>query len=79
MLVSNFNLSLVFVSKIKLNFYKKMTQKMHDNLQKKYKNSVFQILKICKRLVILILIQQLGKKYTGLCNCLEISSQKGFR
>ena len=56
-----------------------MTQKMHDNLQKKYKNSVFQILRICKRLAILILIQQLGKKYNGLCNCLEISPQKGFR
>ena len=45
--VSNFNFSLVFVGKIKLNFYyKKMTEKMYDNLQEKYKNSVFQILKI---------------------------------
>ena len=36
--VSNFNFSLVFVGKIKLNFhYKKMAEKMHDNLQKKYK------------------------------------------
>ena len=25
-----------------------MTKKMYDNLQEKYKNSVFQILKICK-------------------------------
>ena len=25
-----------------------MTGKMYDNLQEKYKNSVFQILKICK-------------------------------
>ena len=25
-----------------------MTEKMYENLQKKYKNSVFQILKICK-------------------------------
>ena len=25
-----------------------MTEKMYDNLQEKYKNSVFQILKICK-------------------------------
>ena len=49
--VINFNFSLVFVSKIKLNFcYKKMIEKMYDNLQEKYKNSVFQILKICKQL-----------------------------
>ena len=39
----------IFVCKIKLNFhYKKMTKKMYDNLLEKYKNSVFQILKICK-------------------------------
>ena len=25
-----------------------MSEKMYDNLQEKYKNSVFQILKICK-------------------------------
>ena len=25
-----------------------MTEKMYDNFQEKYKNSVFQILKICK-------------------------------
>ena len=25
-----------------------MTEKMNDNLQEKYKNSVFQILKVCK-------------------------------
>ena len=32
--VSNFNFSLVFVGTIKLNFcYKKMTEKMYDNLQ----------------------------------------------
>ena len=49
--VSNFNFLLVFVGKIKLNFhYKKMTEKMYDNLQEKYKNSLFQILKICKAL-----------------------------
>ena len=47
--VSNFNFSLVFVDKITLNFYyKKMKEKMYDNLQEKYKNSVFQILKICQ-------------------------------
>ena len=45
--VSNFNF--VFVGKIKLNFYyKMMTEKIYDNFQEKYKNSVFQILKICK-------------------------------
>ena len=49
-----------------------MTKKMYDNLQEKYENSVFQILKISKPL--LSLIQQLGRKYTGLCSCLEIRS-----
>ena len=40
--MSNFNISLVFVSKIKSNFhYKKMTGKIYGNLQGKYKNSVF--------------------------------------
>ena len=38
--VSSFNFLLVFVSKIKSNFhYKKMTEKIYDNLQEKYKNS----------------------------------------
>ena len=47
--VSNSNFPLVFVGKINLNFYyKKMTEKMYDNLQEKYISSVFQILKICK-------------------------------
>ena len=47
--MSNFNFSLVFVGKIKLNvYYKKMTEKMYNNLQEKYKNNVFQILKIYK-------------------------------
>ena len=27
-----------------------MTEKIYDNLQEKYKNTVFQILKICKAL-----------------------------
>ena len=49
--MSSFNFSLVFVGKIKLNsHYKKMTEKTVDNLQKKYKHSVFQILKTCKAL-----------------------------
>ena len=39
----------IFVSKIRLNFhYKIMTEKMYDKLLEKYKNSIFQILKICK-------------------------------
>ena len=47
--VSNFNFPLVYVGKIKLNSrYKKMIEKMYDNLQEKYKKSVFQILDICK-------------------------------
>ena len=47
--VSNFNFLSVFVGKIKLNFYyKKITDKMYDNMKGKYKNNVFQILKICK-------------------------------
>ena len=38
--VSNFNVSLVFVGKIELNFYyKKMTEKMYDNVQDKYDNN----------------------------------------
>ena len=47
--VSNSNFPLVFVGKINLNFYyKKMTEKMHDNLQEKYLSNVFQSLKTCK-------------------------------
>ena len=47
---------------------------MYDNLQEDYKNSIFQILKICKirtleRLAIVTLFGQLEKEYTGLCNC----------
>ena len=42
--VSNFDFSLVFVVKIKLNIrYKKMTL-----WQEKYKSSFFQVLKVCK-------------------------------
>ena len=57
--------------KNRLNFhYRKMTEKMYDKLLEKY--SVFQILNSC--LTILILIRQLGKKYTCLCNYLKIKS-----
>ena len=39
----------MFVGKIKLNcHYIKMTKKMYDNLQEKYKNNLFQILNIHK-------------------------------
>ena len=39
----------IFVGKIELNFhYKKMTEKMYHKLIEKYKDSVFQILKIGK-------------------------------
>ena len=52
---------------------------MYDNLQEKFKNVFFQILKIWKitaleRSAILILIQQLRKKHSGLCKYLEIRS-----
>ena len=54
---SNFNLSLVFVDKVILNFhYKKITKKMYDNLQQEYKISVFQILKYANCFAILTLI-----------------------
>ena len=38
---------------------------MYDNLQEKYKKSVFQILKYAKSLAILISIRQLGKITLG--------------
>ena len=72
--VSNFNFSLVFENKIKFNFhYEKMTKTINEHLQEKYKNSIFQILEICKiktleRLGILILIRQLGKNTLGCTN-----------
>ena len=47
--VSNFSFPLGFVGKIEFNFhYKKMTEKIYDNLHEKYKISVFQILHIYK-------------------------------
>ena len=56
-----------------------MTEKMYDNLQVKYKNNVFQILKICKALSNFVFNSAIRKKkYTVLCNCLEIRSYKGF-
>ena len=63
---SNFNFSLLLVSKISLTFhYKRMPKKcIYGNLQEKYKNSVFKILKLWKirtldRLAILTLIRRL--------------------
>ena len=73
--MSNFNFSLVFVGKIKFNFhYKKMTEKMYDNLQKKYESSVFQILKICKAFSNFDFNLTIRKKYTGFCNCFKTRS-----
>ena len=66
----------IFVGKIKLNFhYKKMTEKIYD----KYKNGVFQILKIGKAFSHFGLNLTIGKKYTWLCNYLKIKSEKDFR
>ena len=64
--VTNFNVLLVFVGKINLNFYyKKMTEKMYDNLQGKYISSVLQILKIWKAFSNFDLIRILGRNTLG--------------
>ena len=64
--VSNFNFLLVFVGKINLNlYYKKMTEKMYDNLQGKYVSSALQILKIWKAFSNFDLIRTLGKNTLG--------------
>ena len=70
----------IFVGKIKLNFqYKKMTEKKYYDLPEKYTDSVFLILKICKAFSNFDFNSTIRKKYTGLCNCLEIKPWKGFR
>ena len=51
-----------------------MTEKMYDNLQEKYINSVFQILKLCKAFSNFDFNSTIRKEHTGFCNCLEISS-----
>ena len=51
-----------------------MTEKMYGNLQEKYKNRVFQILKIFKAFSNFDFNSTIRKKNTGLCNCLEIKS-----
>ena len=61
--ISNFNFLLVFIGKIKLNFhYKKMTEKMYNNLQEIYKYSVLLILKKCKVLRDFNFISTIRKK-----------------
>ena len=51
-----------------------MTEKIYGNLQEKYKNSVFQILKICKMFSNFDINLTIREKYTVLCNGLEIKS-----
>ena len=51
-----------------------MTEKIYDNLQEKYKNSVFQILKICKMFSNFDINLTIREKHTVLCNGLEIKS-----
>ena len=46
----------------------------NGNLQEKYKNIVFQILKIYKAFSNFDYNSTVRKKYTGLCNSLEIRS-----
>ena len=60
-------------------YYKKMTEKMYGNLQKKYENIVFQILKIYKAFSNFGYNSTIRKNYSGLHNCLEIRSQGGFQ
>ena len=49
-------------------------KKMYGNLQEKYKNIAFQILKIYKAFSYFDYNSTIRKKYTGLCNSLEIRS-----
>ena len=56
-----------------------MTEKMYDRLLEKYKNGVFQILKIGKAFSHFDFNLAIGKKYTWLCNYLKIKSEKDFR
>ena len=46
---------------------------MYDNLQEKYKITVFQILKICKPFKNFDFNSTIRKKYTGLWTCWEIN------
>ena len=51
----------------------------NGNLQEKYKNIVFQILKIYKAFSNFDYNSTIRKKYTGLCTCLKIRSKGSFR
>ena len=44
---------------------------MYGNLQEKYKSIVFQVLKIHKAIVILIIIRQLGRNTLDCANILK--------
>ena len=51
---------------------------MYDNLQEKYKKTVFQILKYAKRLVILISVRRLGKITLGCAIVWKYDHRKFF-
>ena len=51
-----------------------MIEKMYGNLQEKYENIVFQILKTYKAFSDFDYNPTIRKEYTGLSNCLEIRS-----
>ena len=52
-----------------------MTEEKYGNLQEKYENSVFQILKIYKAFSNFDDNSTIRKKYNGLCNDSEVRSQ----
>ena len=52
---------------------------MYDKLPEKHKNSVFDIIKIGKAFSHFDFNSTIRKKYTWLCNYLQIKSWKGFR
>ena len=79
MILINFSFALVFVKKIKLNFrYKKMTEKLYDNLQEKYKIHISDYknmqIKNFWAFSNFSFNSTVRKKYAGLRNCLEIRS-----
>ena len=59
---------------IKIFIIKRCLKKMYGNLQEKYKNIVFQSLKIYKAFSNFDYNWTIRKKYTGLCTCLKIRS-----
>ena len=69
----------IFVGKIELNFhYKKMTEKMYDNLLEKFENCAFQVSNICKAFSNFDFNLTTRKKIHWVINCLKIKSKKGF-